>query len=79
MIVEKGLNSDLTSSSPHCGLCSPTDKSFTPESCRSLLLRSSSFRLEDWELRIKDRGSQVLSERLQPFSLKEKKYILMIQ
>ena len=70
---EKKLMSDLRISSLQCGLCSPTDSDFTPESCRSLLLRSSSLREDDWELRTEDRDSQLLSDRLQPLSLKKKK------
>ena len=50
------LNSDLTVSSSQCGLISPDDSCFTPESCRLLLVRSSSLRLEDWELRTEDRA-----------------------
>jgi len=50
--------------------------SAVPESCRLLLLRSSSVRLQDWELRAEDRAAQLLSERLQPLSLDKKKYII---
>lgn len=63
------LNPDLRVSSLHSGLPSPSESSFTPESSRSLLLRSSSLRLEDRELRTEDRASQLLSDRLQPLSL----------
>ena len=67
----KGLmNPDLRVSSVQCGLSSPADSSFTPEPCRLLLLMSSSLRLEDWELRTEDRAAQLLSERLQPVSLR---------
>ena len=66
----RSLNPDLRRSSLQCGLFSPAESSSTPESCRSLWLRSSSVRLEDWELRTEDRTSQLLSDRLQPLSLK---------
>lgn len=62
-------NPDLNISSLQYGLSSPPHSVFTPESFRSLLFRSSSLRLEEWELRTEDRVSQVLSERLQPLSL----------
>ena len=65
------MNPDLRVSSVQCGLFSSEHSSFTPESCRLLLLRSSSLRLEDWELRTEDRAAQLLSERLQPLSLKK--------
>ena len=64
-------NPDLRLSSLQSGHFNSTDSSFTPESCRSLLFRSSSLRLEDWELRTEDRASQLLSDRLQPLILKE--------
>ena len=54
---------DLRVSSLHCGLPSPAESSFTPESCRSLVLRSSSLRLEEVELRTEARASQHLSDR----------------
>ena len=63
--------SDLRISSLHCGFSSPTDRCFTPESCRLLLVSSSSLRLEDWELRTDARLSQLFSDRLQPLSLKK--------
>lgn len=66
----KSLNPDLRVSTAQSGLSSPADRSFSPESCRSLLLRSSCLRLENWELRNKDSTSQVLSDRLHTFSLK---------
>ncbi|TNN33636.1 hypothetical protein EYF80_056201 [Liparis tanakae] len=50
-------------SSLKCGLSSPAERSFTPESCSMLSLRSRCFRLEDWELRTEDRAPQLLSER----------------
>lgn len=62
-------NPDLNISSLQYGLSSPPHSVFTPESFRSLLFRSSSLRLEEWELRTEDRVSQILSERLQPLSL----------
>ena len=64
------MNPDLRVSSVQCGLCSPTESGFTPKSFRLLLLRSSTLREEDWELRTEDRASQLLSERLQLLSLK---------
>ena len=72
------INPDLRVSSSQCGLFSPDDSSFTPESCRSLLLRSNSLKLENWELRTEDRASQLLFDRLQSLSLKKTKktYIL---
>ena len=69
LFENKKLNSDLRVSSSQCGLSSPADSFFTPESFRSLSLRSSSLRLEDWELRTEDRAAQLLSDRLQPLSL----------
>ena len=60
---------DLRLSSLQCGLPSPSESGFTPESCRSLLLRSSSIRLEELELRTEARASQHLQDRWQPFSL----------
>lgn len=50
-------------------LSTPEDSSLTPESPRSLSLRSSSLRLEGWEVRTEDRASQLISESLQPLSL----------
>lgn len=50
-------------------LSTPEDSSLTPESRRSLSLRSSSLRLEGWEVRTEDRASQLISESLQPLSL----------
>lgn len=71
--AERFMNPYLSVSSLQFGLFSQKAEScFTPESCRLLLLRSSSVRLEDWELRAKDRASQLLSERLQPLSLRRK-------
>lgn len=43
---------------------------FNAESCRLLLLRSSSLRLDDCVRITKYRASQLESDRLQPFSLK---------
>lgn len=68
----KRLNSDLRLSSVQWGVSTAADKNFTPESFRSLSLRSSSFRVEDWERRTEDRTSQLFSERLQVPSLKNK-------
>ena len=59
---------DLRVSNVQCGLPSPAESSFTPESCRSLKLRSNSLRLE-LELKIEARASQHLSDSLQSFSL----------
>lgn len=64
---------DLKVSSFQCGLSTSAHISVTPESRRLLLLRSSSVRLENCELRTSDRASQHLSERLQPLRLKKKK------
>ena len=64
-------NTDLSLSSLQCGLLSPAEISFTPESLRSLLLRSSSLRLDALELRTDARASQLLSDKLQPLSLKK--------
>ena len=61
---------DLSVSSLQFGFFSPADTCFTPESCRLLLLRSNSLRLEDWELRAEDRAAHPSSERLQTLSLK---------
>lgn len=72
-IVDKNVNitwSDLRISSLQCWFATPTHRSFTPESCRSLLLRSNSLRQEDWELTTEDRSSQLVSVRLQSVSLK---------
>ena len=69
-LMDMLMNPNLRVSRVQCGLSSPADNSFTPESCRLLLLRSSSLRLEDRELRTEDRASQLLSERLQPLSLR---------
>ena len=65
-------HADLRVSSVQCGLPSPAESSFTPESCRSLVLRSSSLRLEELALRTEARASQHLSDRRQPFSLHTK-------
>ena len=54
---------DLRVFSVQCGIPSPAESSFTPESCRSLVLRSSSLRLEELELRTETRASQHLSDR----------------
>ena len=64
-------NIDLRFSSLQCGLFSPADYSFTPESCRSLLLRSRCLRPEDCELRTEERAPQILSDSLHPLSLKK--------
>jgi len=64
------MNPDLRASRLQFGLFSPAESCFTPESCSLLLLRSSSVRLKDWELRAEDRAAQLLSERLQSLSLR---------
>ena len=61
--LKKRLITDLRVSSVQCGLPSPAESSFTPESCRSLVLRSSFFRLEELELRTEARASQHSSDR----------------
>lgn len=66
-MVNKTTN--RSTSSVRCGIFSPVASSFTPSSRRSLLLRSSSLRLEDLQLRTKDRASQPLSDRLHTLSL----------
>lgn len=71
MTFNKQLNSDLRVSSVQCGLSSPADSRFSPASCRSLLLRSRSFRLEDWRLRTEDKALQLLADILQPLNLKK--------
>lgn len=68
----KSLNPYQRTSSLQCGLFIPRDRSFTPESNRSLLLRSSPLRLDGRELITEDRASQLISERLQRLSLKVK-------
>ena len=68
--AEKFMNPYLSVSSLQFGLFSPAESCFTPESCRLLLLRSNSVRLQDWELRTEDRAAQLLFERLQSLSLK---------
>jgi len=64
------MNPDLSVSSLQFGFFSPADTCFTPKSCRLLLLRSISVRLEDWELRADNRAAHPSSERLQTPSLK---------
>jgi len=70
LLIKTLMNPDLSASSLQFGFFSPADTCFTPESCRSLLLRSSSVRLEDGELRAEDRAAHPSSERLQTLSLK---------
>lgn len=65
------MHADLRASRAQRGLLRPSQRSDTPESRRSLLLRSSSLRLEEWELRTEDKGSQLLHDRLQPLNLKK--------
>lgn len=71
--------SNLRVSSLHWGLFSPRDSSSTPESCRSLLFRSSSIILNDWQLRTEARASQLSFDRLQPPSLKKQEWIPLLQ
>ncbi len=54
-----------------CELFSPSESSFTPESCRSLLLRSSSLSEFD-DCRHEDKLSQHWPVRLQPAILKHR-------
>lgn len=65
----KDFDFNLSVSRTQCGLCSPTDKSFIPESCRLLLLKSRYFKAEDLKLKMSDKALQLLSERLESFSL----------
>lgn len=65
--------SDLRVSRWQSGLLSALQSIFTPESCRSLWLRSSSLRLQEGELRNPDRASQLLSERLQLLRLRSRR------
>lgn len=51
------------------GLLSPTDSSFTSESCKSLLLRSRCLSAEDRELKTEDRTSELLSDSPHPLNL----------
>ncbi|MCI4382179.1 hypothetical protein PGIGA_G00260770, partial [Pangasianodon gigas] len=62
----------LSISSVQCGFFSPAESSFTPEFCSLLILRSSSLRLEEFELRTEDRTLQLSSVRLHSHSLEEK-------
>ena len=48
-VIFKRLITDLRVSSVQCGLSGPAESSSTPESCPSLVLRSSSVRLEELE------------------------------
>ena len=64
-------NPNLRVCSLQSGLLSPSDRIFSPESFRSVSLRSRCVRLEDWDLRTEDRASQLLSDRLQPLSLEK--------
>ena len=69
LVVNHTLSkTNLRVSSVQCGLPSPAESSFTPESCRSLVLRSSSLR-QVLELKTEARASQHSSDRWQPFSL----------
>ena len=57
--------SDLRVSSRQFGLSSPAERSFTPESCRLFLLRSSSLRWEGLDFRAETREAQLISDNLQ--------------
>lgn len=50
-IYEKCIYTDLSVSSLQCGVPSPAESIFNPESCKSLLLRSSSLKDEEFDLR----------------------------
>ncbi|KAK3542226.1 hypothetical protein QTP86_018787, partial [Hemibagrus guttatus] len=50
-------------SSVQCGFFSPSESSFTPESCSLLSLRFSSLSLEEFEVRTEDRALQLSSVR----------------
>lgn len=60
MFIENTLT-DLRASSPQCGLSSPAHSNLTPESCRSLLLSSNSFRLEGLDLKVEAKDVQQFS------------------
>ena len=62
-------DTDLSVSSVQYGLPNPAESFFTPESVKSLLLRSTSLKLEELELKRDVNSSQHLSDRLQPLSL----------
>lgn len=64
-IVRLSVSDDLTS-------VSPAQSNFTPESCRLLWLRSSSLRLDEFELRTEDRTVQLFPARLHQHNLEEK-------
>lgn len=64
------MKSDLKLNSLHIDISCPPESSLTPESCKLLSLRSSSLRLEDWDLRAGESKSQLLSETLQQVNLK---------
>lgn len=66
-------NMDLRIFNVQHGLPSPAESSFTPVSSRSLLLRSTSLRLEFLEVKTEAKASQLLHVSLQPLSLKKKK------
>lgn len=66
-------STDLRTSSLQCGLPSPEESSFTPESLRLLLLRSRTLRLEFLDLRTDASASQLLFDKLQPLRLQGKK------
>ena len=79
----KGLNwingktrrwTDLRLSSAQFWLSSPTDSSFTPESFRLLLLRSSNLRWDGLDFRAEATTSQWVSESPQLYSLSWHRY-----
>ncbi len=61
----------LSISSWQFGLFSPSEINFTPESCRSLLLRSSSLRIQFEDCRADDKLSQPLSSEITESKMKE--------
>ena len=60
---------DLRVSSLQFGLSSPTDSSFTSESCSLLWDRSSTLRWEGLDLRAEAREAQLISDTLQESNL----------
>lgn len=71
LFLQENLRSNLRVSSLQGRFASPAESNVAPESCRLFRLRSNSFKVKDWELKIEDRVSQLLSDTLQPLSLKE--------
>ena len=73
------MNPDLRVSRTQCGLFSSAESRFTPESCRLLLLRSSSLRWEGLESRAEAREVQPSSVIRQPDSLQTHKTTRIIR